>query len=93
MTQAAQHTPERTCLACRKKRPQRELVRITLTSEGWRVKDGKRSGRGAYVCANSPTCWVEKRLRRLGHDASVVSAQLNARAGEPPHEPGMKPNS
>lgn len=71
------HCPERTCVACRRKRPQGELVRVTRTAEGWRVLWGKRAGRGAYVCADSPECWQEKRLRRAFRgDAPVVSAQL-----------------
>ncbi|MEW6421811.1 MAG: YlxR family protein [Deinococcota bacterium] len=72
------HCPERTCVACRRKRPQDELVRVTQTVEGWRVLPGKRTGRGAYVCADSPECWQERRLRRaLREDARAVSAQLH----------------
>lgn len=74
------HVPERTCVACRRKRPQAEFVRVTRTAEGWRVLPGGRTGRGAYVCADSPACWAEKRLRRaLGAGAPVVSAALVAR--------------
>ncbi|MEF2280021.1 YlxR family protein [Deinococcus sp. YIM 134068] len=74
------HVPERSCVACRRKRPQGELVRITRTAEGWRVLAGKRTGRGAYVCADSPECWAEKRLRRAFRaDAPAVSAALLAR--------------
>ncbi|WP_083939145.1 YlxR family protein [Deinococcus apachensis] len=73
------HVPERTCVACRRKRPQHELVRVTRTAEGWRVLPGRRTSRGAYVCANSPACWVEKRLRRaFGASAPGVSAALQA---------------
>ncbi|GAA5532681.1 YlxR family protein [Deinococcus aluminii] len=73
------HCPERTCVACRRKRPQGEFVRVTRTSAGWRVLPGIRTGRGAYVCADSPDCWQEKRLRRAFRgDAPAVSAQLQA---------------
>lgn len=73
------HVPERTCVACRRKRPQAEFVRVTRTADGWRVLPGGRTGRGAYVCADSPTCWAEKRLRRaFGGSAPAVSAALAA---------------
>ncbi len=73
------HVPERTCVACRRKRPQAEFVRVTRTAEGWRALPGERTGRGAYVCADSPACWAEKRLRRaFGGNAPAVSASLAA---------------
>lgn len=81
MTAAPQprHVPERTCVACRRKRPQAQFVRVTRTAEGWRVLPGARTGRGAYVCADSPACWEEKRLRRAFRtDAPAVSAALHA---------------
>ena len=68
--------PERSCVACRRKRPQAELLRLTRTPQGWQLREGARSGRGAYVCADAPACWAEKRLRRLGGSAAPVSAQL-----------------
>lgn len=45
------HVPTRTCVACRRARPKRELVRIVRTPEGRVVVDwtGKAPGRGAYV--------------------------------------------
>ncbi|WP_034384047.1 YlxR family protein [Deinococcus sp. YIM 77859] len=73
------HVPERTCVACRRKRPQPDLVRVTLAAEGWRVVPGARTGRGAYVCADAPDCWQEKRLRRAFRaDAPAISTQLQA---------------
>lgn len=56
--------PERRCVACRRVRPKRELVRIVRTVEGAVAPDptGKRSGRGAYLC-RSRGCW-EQALRR-----------------------------
>jgi predicted RNA-binding protein YlxR (DUF448 family) len=49
----------RTCIACRQKRPKRELVRIVRTPEGNIEVDpkGKSSGRGAYLCSDQ-TCWA-----------------------------------
>ena len=46
------HVPLRTCIACQKKRPKRELVRVVRRPEGGIEIDpkGKLSGRGAYLC-------------------------------------------
>jgi len=84
----SQHVPERSCVACRAKRPQGEFVRVTRTAGGWRVLPGQRTGRGAYVCADSPPCWAEKRLRRAFREgAPAISAALHARQAPaaPPH--------
>ena len=58
------HIPERTCVACRNrqpgeaKQPKRNLVRLVRSPQGDVSVDltGKKSGRGAYLCAN-PVCW------------------------------------
>ncbi|KEF35052.1 hypothetical protein RDMS_03210 [Deinococcus sp. RL] len=80
------HVPQRTCVACRTKRPQAELLRVSRDpaggeAGGWRVAPGGargRTGRGAYVCP-LPECWSEKRLRRAFRgDAPAVSAALHA---------------
>ncbi len=44
--------PMRTCVACRRERPKREMMRIVRTPEGEIDADfsGKLAGRGAYVC-------------------------------------------
>ncbi|MFC2030833.1 RNase P modulator RnpM [Chloroflexota bacterium] len=44
----------RTCIGCHRKKPKRELIRIVRTPEGTVEVDprGKRSGRGAYLCAD-----------------------------------------
>ena len=60
--------PQRTCVACRTVRPKRELIRIVCTPEGQVVVDaqGKRNGRGAYLCAQQ-ICWdVALTRQRLG---------------------------
>lgn len=82
----ARHIPERSCVACRRRRPQGELLRLSREEGGqqsgvWRPEQGRqRSGRGAYVCADSPACWTEKRLRRtFGGQAATLSARLLAR--------------
>ncbi|ADV67699.1 YlxR family protein [Deinococcus maricopensis] len=82
------HTPERTCVACRRKRPQADLTRLTRVLDGWTLQRGARAGRGAYVCADSPACWAERRLRRaFGAHAPAVSAQLSV--ATLPEEPGL----
>lgn len=52
------HLPLRTCIACRENKPKRELLRVVRTPEGQVLIDptGKKSGRGAYLCAKL-SCW------------------------------------
>jgi predicted RNA-binding protein YlxR (DUF448 family) len=54
----AKHVPERTCIACRQKRPKWELIRIVRTVTGGLEIDlrGKKTGRGAYLCKQQE-CW------------------------------------
>ncbi|MGH2486305.1 MAG: RNase P modulator RnpM [Ktedonobacterales bacterium] len=51
--------PVRTCIACRQARPKRELIRVVRTPAGRIELDptGKKSGRGAYLCARR-SCWT-----------------------------------
>jgi predicted RNA-binding protein YlxR (DUF448 family) len=50
--------PQRTCVACRKPQPKRELIRLVRTAEGTAEIDatGKKTGRGAYLCRYRQ-CW------------------------------------
>lgn len=58
-------------------------MRLTRTPQGWQLLAGRRQGRGAYLCADSPVCWQEKKLRRaFGAQATRLAAELTARAGE-----------
>ncbi|HVB22342.1 MAG TPA: YlxR family protein [Ktedonobacteraceae bacterium] len=52
------HIPLRTCISCKETKPKRELLRIVRTPDGHVVMDatGKKSGRGAYLCAKR-SCW------------------------------------
>jgi predicted RNA-binding protein YlxR (DUF448 family) len=52
------HVPLRTCISCRETKPKRELLRIVRTPDGHVMVDptGKKSGRGAYLCAKL-SCW------------------------------------
>lgn len=49
---------QRTCVACRRVRPKREMIRIVRDPGGNVDVDpsGKRNGRGAYLCPAS-SCW------------------------------------
>jgi predicted RNA-binding protein YlxR (DUF448 family) len=49
-------TPERTCVGCRTVATPAELLRIAATPDGV-VRPGRGHGRGAWVCAGSPTCF------------------------------------
>lgn len=52
------HVPERSCVACKKLRPKRHLVRLVRTAEGAVAVDTtwRRPGRGAYLCP-AQECW------------------------------------
>ena len=52
------HVPQRTCVACRKVKAKREMVRLVRNVDGTVEVDnsGKRTGRGAYLCP-APECW------------------------------------
>ncbi len=45
--------PMRICIGCQQKMSKKELIRVVRTPEGEMVLDsaGKKSGRGAYLCA------------------------------------------
>ncbi len=47
--------PVRTCIGCRRRAPQHELVRFVVTADG-EVREGRTlPGRGAWLC-RSPAC-------------------------------------
>ena len=52
------HIPLRTCISCRDTKSKRELLRVVRTPDGHVQIDatGKKSGRGAYLCAKR-SCW------------------------------------
>ncbi len=52
------HRPQRTCIACRKTKDKRQLIRVVRTPEKKVIIDptGKANGRGAYLCQNTD-CW------------------------------------
>lgn len=88
------HVPQRTCIACKQVRPKRELIRIVRTPDGHVVLDetGKKSGRGAYLCAKR-SCWEpavrkgklehEFELTLLPEDRAALEAYIETLPVEP----------
>ena len=73
------HIPQRTCVACRKVRPKRQLIRLVRSSNGSVEVDtgGKKVGRGAYLC-RAQGCWeVGLRDGRLEHALRTTLALEN----------------
>ena len=65
--------PVRTCIACGRKAPKRELIRVVREPTGAVAMDatGRKSGRGAYLCPGD-TCWQEAvKGGRLSHALRV----------------------
>ena len=59
--------PERTCVGCRSKRPQQELIRIGRSSDGAVAIGAVAPGRGAYLCGKQDcigAAFEHDRLRR-----------------------------
>ena len=86
--------PERTCVACRKPQPKRNLIRLVRVGDGVAEIDatGKKSGRGAYLCRFGE-CWETGLTRRaLDHAlktqlTSEIRAALAAFAAQLPRTP------
>jgi len=78
------HEAERTCLGCRRVRPQPELIRIARGPEGAACFDieGRMPGRGAWVCP-APSCLDALSPGSLGHAlrAPVVLPPARNRRG------------
>lgn len=71
---AVRRVPERTCVACRTRRPQRHLVSFVRTPDGGVELDrtGKKPGRGAYLCP-AQICWRQARDRKSLEQALKAS--------------------
>jgi uncharacterized protein len=50
--------PERTCVGCRRRRPQAALLRCVLTADGRAIVDRTGPGRGAWLCDPPDDCFV-----------------------------------
>ena len=75
------HIPERTCIACRRKKQKWEMVRIVRGMEGKLEIDtrGKKAGRGAYLC-KSPECWnigLKRKKLENALKCNVTAEQLS----------------
>ncbi len=59
--------PMRKCVACQEIKPKKELIRIVRTPEkGIEIDvNGKKSGRGAYVCYNITCLQLLKKKKSL----------------------------
>src|SRR5260221_5601756 len=67
------HVPLRTCISCRQNKPKRELLRVVRTPDGHIQVDatGKKSGRGAYLCARL-SCWEDAiKKKRLEQEFEI----------------------
>ena len=69
------HVPMRTCIACHETKSKRELLRIVHTPDDHVLIDatGKKSGRGAYLCARL-SCWktaMKKKRREQEFEATL----------------------
>ena len=69
------HVPLRTCVACRTRRPQPELVRIVRGPDGAPTLDpiGGAPGRGAYLCPDD-ACRTRAERRGLLRRALRIPA-------------------
>ena len=77
--QAVRNTPQRTCVACRKVKAKKELIRLVRTSDSSVEIDagGKKTGRGAYLC-RAQECWeLGFKGGRLEHTLRTKLTQEN----------------
>ncbi len=68
------HIPLRTCIACHDTKSKRELLRVVRTPDGHVLIDatGKKSGRGAYLCAKL-SCWQQAlKTKKLEHEFEIT---------------------
>jgi len=76
---AVRQIPQRTCVACRKVKAKRELVRVVRIPDGSVEVDisCKQAGRGAYLC-RTRECWeVGLKRGRLEHSLKTKLSQNN----------------
>lgn len=67
--------PMRMCVACRRMKDKRELVRCRVTPEDTVEIDptGKKNGRGAYICSS-------QECRKKARKCDLLSKALGAKA-------------
>ena len=81
----AQDQPIRTCVGCRSRRPQSELLRLALDSRGQVVWDlvRRRPGRGAWLCPSADclaAAGKKGRLQRAFRGPAVLDELMNGQA-------------
>ncbi|HZU69247.1 MAG TPA: YlxR family protein [Ktedonobacteraceae bacterium] len=76
------HVPLRSCISCRVTKPKRELLRVVRTPDGHVFVDatGKKSGRGAYLCARL-SCWENAIKKKRIEQEFEVTISDEDRAG------------
>lgn len=64
---AVKKTPMRMCLGCNEMKPKKELIRVVRSPEGEISLDttGKKSGRGAYICADAECLRLARKAKRF----------------------------
>lgn len=67
MPMKAKKLPVRMCSGCQQRKPKKELVRVVRSPEGEISLDrtGKKSGRGAYICADPECLKKARKAKRL----------------------------
>jgi predicted RNA-binding protein YlxR (DUF448 family) len=65
--------PMRKCIACQEMKPKKSLIRIVRTPEHEILLDptGKKSGRGAYLCASVECFQLAKKRKSLDRALKV----------------------
>lgn len=58
--------PERTCVGCRRKRAQADLIRLRVEEGRVSLADPGASGRGAYLCADTACLEAAEGRRAFG---------------------------
>ena len=81
--------PQRQCLGCREMKPKKELIRVVRSPEGDISLDfnGKKPGRGAYVCPSGECLKKARKSKALerAFDMAIppeVYDQLQQQMGE-----------
>ena len=65
--QTAGRAPVRSCVGCRVKRPQTQLVRCAIGADGRAVISRTAAGRGAWLCSDRTDC-LQQAIKRRGFE-------------------------
>ena len=71
--------PQRTCIGCYRTANKKELIRIVKVSDNsiFVDLDGKKNGRGAYVCHNIDCINKAMNFERLNRAFTIVPYSVN----------------